>query len=343
MQGQFRAAAMKDIQKADQEGYPNARFAAIGNQTVGKPFPLFRQSGAYFTDWTSSGQTNSLYNLQRNVKTDTVMANSAMQADGVSQASQQNVAMVNRTQTLANNGQPAACRNDADCEPWPGTTCNPQYQGWDVAAGNQGNFCSRTVYPELDQGKYTRKDTNEGGIGRACSHNGDCGQGYFCNNETDIFGKNVQQTGFCSQVYDCPGGVKQYMGYPHNSGEPIVPPKDQNNNGKGYQSKQECLDHSLGQQNCSKDDSGRWFATYPGYCPVATNLRKGGNPLGAFSTSPPSQQAILMPGYATSSASKISGPPQAFSSWKMNSIASDSNESSSPLQYSLSINPRPKN
>lgn len=342
MQGQFRAAAMKDNNEAEKAGYPNARFAPTGNETVGKPFPLFRQSGAYFTDWSSSGQTNSLYNLQRNVKTDSLMASNAMQSDAVSQATQQNVAMVNRTQTLSNNGQPVACRNDADCNPYPGTTCNPQYQDWDSAAGNQGNFCSYTVYPEIGEEGFKRKTTNQGGIGRACTHNGDCGEGYFCNNETDVFGKNIQQTGFCSQTYNCPDGTKKFMGYPYGAGEPVVPPKNQNNNGRGYSSKEECTNNSLAQQNCVQN-KGRWFATYPGVCPVVPSLRRGANPLGAFSTSPPSQQAIIMPGYATTGPSKFSSAPQAFSAWNMNAVSSKYNEEKSPLQYSLSINPRPKN
>ena len=350
MQGQFAASAMHTLQQGESKGnYYAPRFARQGNETLGKPFPLFKQPAHYFTDYTPAGQSNAAYSLQRNLPTNTILANNIMQADGVSQATEQNVAMVNRTQTLANNGVPIACRNNADCEPWPGSTCNPSHMDWDISKGNQTNYCSYTVYPELNtqnelQGirnrTYNRKNSDQGGIGKSCVHNGDCGQGYFCNNETNLFGKNKQQTGFCSQVYTCPDGSKQVAGYPYNSGKPVPPPKNQNNNGRGYNTKDECLDNITGFQNCIQDDNNKWFAVFSEFCPVPTNLRKNSQPQGAFKTSN-NQSSIIMPGYATNGPSKISSVPQAFQSWNINSEASKFNNDDSPLNYSLSINPRP--
>jgi hypothetical protein len=341
-QGQFRAAAMQELKQAEKGGsYANARFAPQGNEKVGKPFPLFRQSGAYFTDWTPSGQTTSNLKRQANLPTNNTAFRQGMIADGVGQANRQNYAWTYRTQTLSNNGESMACVNNADCESWPGTSCNGQYQDWSSAKGNQGNYCSTTIYPEMEGGTYHRKNSNEGGIGRSCTHNGDCGKGYFCNNETDAFGKNIQQTGFCSQTYECPGGEKQYMGYPNNAGTPQPPSKDQNNKGRGYISENECKDNADAQQNCIKDDKGKWFATYPGYCPVPSNLRQGANPMGALSTSSPMalSKGITLPGYANSKPSHSTVPLKAFSAWNINSSASQVNNIDDPLQYELSVNP----
>ncbi len=189
---------------------------------------------------------------------------------------------------------------------------------------------------------YSRKNTNEGGIGKGCSSDNDCGSGYFCNNETDMFGKNIQQTGYCSQIYNCQDG-KHYMGYPYNSGIPLVPPKSQNNNGQGYNTEEECSSNKLAQQDCKRDSSGKFFAVYPGYCPVPTNVRQGSQPAGALPST--SQSAldggIKLPGYATNEGSSITKPLRAFSAWNINADASHStNGMAGPLAYELSINPR---
>lgn len=341
MQAQFEAAAFRDVSQANQNDYVNARYAPIGNETVGMPFPLFRQPAFYFTDFTPAGQTPALLNLQMNLPTDNTLARNTQQAAGVSLASKQNNAMVFRTQTLSNNGAPIACRNNTDCSSWPGTTCNGQYMSWPDAKGNQGNFCSVTKYPELDGGIYHRKNTNQGGIGKGCTTNNDCGSGYSCNNLTDMFGKNVQQTGYCSQVYNCSDGA-HFLGYPYNSGIPIVPPSGQNNNGSGYSTEDECRHNKLAQQDCKQDSTGHWFATYPGYCPVPTNLRSNNQPSGMLaSTSMVSQNSgITMPTYATSSGSAIGKPLAAFTSWNINSSPLNAQQMSDPMSYELSINPR---
>ena len=338
-QGQFEAAAYRDTQQANQDEYVNARYAPVGNQTVGDPFPLFRQPAFYFTDWTPAGQSPSNLNRQMNLPTDNTLARNTQQAAGVKLQNIQNNAFVFRTQTLTNNGDPIACRNNTDCASWPGTSCNPQFSSWPDSKGNQGNYCSVTKYPELATGTYTRKDVNHGGIGKGCSTDDDCGTGYFCNNETDMFGKNIQQTGYCSQVYDCPDG-QHYLGYPYNSGIPLVPPKGQNNNGRGYDNLEECTSHKMAQQDCKQDVSGKYFAVYPGYCPVPTNARQGSQPAGELLSSSPTtiEGGITIPGYATNEGSSITKPLRAFTAWNINADAT--NGMNGPLDYEISINPR---
>jgi hypothetical protein len=336
----FEAAAFREISQANQNDYVNARYAPIGNETVGKPFPLFRQPASYFTDWTPAGQTPALLNLQMNLPTDNTLARNTQQSDGVSLGNKQNTAFVFRTQTLSNNGTPIACRNNSDCSSWPGTTCNPQYMSWPDAKGNQGNYCSVTKYPEMETGTYNRKLTNEGGIGRACSSDNDCGTGYYCNNVTDMFGKNIQQTGYCTKIYQCQDG-SHYLGHPYNSGIPAVPPANQNNNGKGYSTEDDCRHNKLAQQDCKQDASGNWFATYPGYCPVITNLRSNAHPQGMLPSSSMVAQntGISLPGYATSAGSSMKAPA-AFTSWNINASPMNAQQMGDPLSYELAINPR---
>ncbi len=337
MQGNFSSAAMNSLQQGEAKGGGYASRDANNN-----PFPLYRQGAYMFTDFTPAGLSNSAYALERNAPTDSVMAMNAMQNDGVSQATQQNIAMVNRTQSLETNSVPIGCTSANDpCSAWPGAKCVAVNIDWDDSKGNQTNFCSTTNYPELKNGIYHRLNSSQGGIGKACNHNGDCGQGYACNNETNIFGKNRQQTGFCSQTYSCPNGSTYFAGYPYDASTPIAPPPDQNNYGKGYASKQECSNNLQGYQDCVQDTAGRWFATYSQFCPVMSNLRQGGNPVGQFTTSPPAQKQIIMPGWGTQGPSRISSAPQAFSAWNINSEASQTNEDKSPLAYSMNINPRP--
>jgi hypothetical protein len=209
---------------------------------------------------------------------------------------------------------------------------------WTDAKGNQGNYCSITKYPELDGGVYTRKTTLEGGIGKSCNTDNDCAVGYFCNNETDMFGKNVQQTGYCSQVYNCPDG-SHHLGYPYNSGVPIVPPPGQNKGGMGYSSNSECSSNKLALQDCKQDKNGKWFATYPGYCPVVSNLRSGNSPSGMLPSSSLSAQnaGIKIPAYATNKSSSSGGSAAAAF---VSNINSKGNGMTEALKYEMSINPR---
>lgn len=340
-QGQFRSAAMSELSGANKNDYVNARYAPVGNQKVGQPFPLFKQPAGYFTDYTPSGQTMSNYKRQMNLPTNNTLFRNTMSGDGVSLQNNQNTAWMYRTQTLSNNGEPMACRNDADCEAWPGTTCNPQYQSWTNAKGNQGNYCSTTVYPEMASGEYVRKTAKEGGIGKSCTTDSECASGYFCNNDTDIFGTNEQQTGYCSQVYECSDG-KHYLGYPYNSGVPINPPPEQNNGGKGYKTKEQCSSSKLAQQDCVQGSNGNWFATYPGYCPVPTNLRSGGQPNGQLPSSsmPAIKAGISIPAYATNMSSSMTKPMSSFVAWNINSDVSQLSAMSTPFKYELSINPK---
>lgn len=341
MQGQFQAAAFKDINKANQNDYVNARYAPVGDQTVGMPFPLFKQPGAYFTDYTPSGQSASNLKRQMNLPTDNTLFRNTQQADGVSLQNKQNTAWLYRTQTLMNNGDPIACRNNTDCSSWPNTSCNPQYMSWNDSKGNQGNYCSVTRYPEMEGGMYNRKSATQGGIGKACTTDNECGTGYSCNNSTDMFGKNIQQTGYCAQVYQCQDGP-HYLGYPYNSGIPIVPPSGQNNGGMGYSTEDECANNKLAQQDCKQDMQGRWFATYPGYCPVINNLRSNNNAQGMLPSSSLATQdsGIKIPSYATNRSSSIGKPLSAFTSWNINASPINSHQMSDPLSYEMSINPR---
>lgn len=344
MKSQFKAMAFNDIEKSDNT-YVNARYAPSGNETVGIPFPLFRQGGGYFTDWTSAGQSASNFKRRLNLPSDNTTARSAQQMNAIGLANDQNTAFVFRSQTLLNNGDPIACRNNTDCDAWPGTTCNSQHMSWNDAKGNQGNYCAVTKYPEIDSGEYIRKGVNQGGIGRSCYTDSDCGQDYSCNNETDIFGKNIQQTGYCAQTYECGDGKKRYLGYPYNSSVPIAPSASQNNNGRGYQTKDECNTNSNAQQDCKQGPKGKWFATYPGYCPVVPNLRNDSNPVGSFVSSSirSRNNGIILPSYGPNEASSIgsSSAVGAFSNW--NNYSSVSEGMGGPREYEMSINPVRKN
>jgi hypothetical protein len=341
MQAQFQAAAFSHLQQANENDYVNARYAPIGNQTVGMPFPLFRQPAGYFTDWTPAGQGSSNYKRRMNLPTDNTLFRNTQQADAVNLASKQNNAFVFRTQTLTNNGDPIACRNNTDCASWPGTTCNGQFSQWDVSYGNQGNYCAITRYPELSSGTYMRKNIDEGGIGKSCSSDNECGTGYQCRNNAGMFGDSYQQ-GFCAQTYSCSDGKAHYLEYPAGSGRPTPPAPNQNNGGRGYSSEEECRTNKLAQQDCRQDSSKAWFATYPGYCPVVTNLRSGTQPAGMLPTSSMVSQdsGITMPTYATSSGSTIGKPLAAFTSWNINASPDNSHQMSDPMSYELAINPR---
>jgi hypothetical protein len=349
MQGQFEAAAYKDIERLNKDDYVGPRYAPIGNQTVGEPFPLYKMYGGSMTDWTPSGQQQSNLKRQMNLPTNNTLFRNTQESAGVKLQNIQNNAWLYRSQTLANNGDPMSCVNNADCESHPGTTCNTQFQSWPSAKGNQGNYCAVTKYPELDSGYYIRKNASEGGIGKGCTSDNDCATefGYFCNNETDMFGKNVQGTSFCAQTYDCPDGSKHYLGYPYGSSIPVTPPKDQNKNGRGFDSLESCnlyiRDFVMnGAQVCKPDADGKYFVVYPGYCPMPANARQGSRPAGALlsSGSASIDGGITIPSYATNAKSSITKPSRAFTAWNINADVRDLNQMSGPLQYELSINPR---
>lgn len=345
--GQFKMAAMKELDSINPV-YSNARYAPSGRNNIQIPFLNFREYGARMTQWQPTSLTSSTWKKQMNLPTNNTAYRQGVNQDAINLGNTSNKAWVYSTQTLANvSTDTMFCTSDADCASFPGTTCNANYESWPSAHGDQsGSFCSYTVYPELEKEGYQRKDANQGGIGRACQTDRDCGEGYKCNNETDTFGKNVQQTGFCSQKYTCPGGSKHYIGYPYNSGIPQPPDSNQNNGGMGYTSKEQCMNEALAQQDCIQQD-GKWFATYPGYCPVPKNLRKGAQPHGALRTTSPTQanQGFTIPQYATSQSSSMGGSSTAGAlvSWNLSSKVGENTGMSGPLQYLQNISPIPPN
>jgi hypothetical protein len=335
--GQFQMAAQHELASASQHNYTNAVYAD------GTPFPAYKQfAGQTFTDYTPSGQTQSNIARQANLPTNNTLLRNMQIDNGVGFQNKQNNAWVYRSQTLMNNGDPIACVNNTDCSSWPGTTCNSQYSNWSDSKGNQGNYCASTKYPELAGGRYNRVNAMHGGIGKACTTDSDCNTsaGYTCNTESTIFGSNIQQTGYCSQSYDCSTG-KQFLGYPYNSGIPIVPEPEQNNNGKGYKSKEDCVANAHPLQNCEQDSRGAWFAVYPGLCPTDLNMRKHKTHNGELPSS--SQHAlgdgIVVPAYASNKSSSITKPVPRLSAWNVNATNSH-NGMDGPLQYELAINPQ---
>lgn len=349
----FMAAANTELKKVNNT-YLNSRYAPTGNDTTGKPFLNYKEFGGRMTDWRSSGLKESTWKKEFNLPTNTNFFRTSVEADALNLGNTENEAWVARTQTLGNLGSTLACNSTADCDAWPGTTCNRNYENWSDAHGNQsGSFCSNTFYPELKQngkavgsrggGVYKRKLTNQGGVGRACSSDVECGEGYSCNNEYDFNGSNVQQTGYCGMKYTCPDGSTNFLGTPYNSGIPQPPPSDQNEGGKGYSTKEMCLNNSLSQQDCVKGGNNRWYAVYPGYCKVPSNLRQGGKPYGNVRTSSPNSinQGFRIPAYATNNASSTGSSVQAFATWNIPSGVKDG--STEALQYSMSSNPVPKN
>ena len=315
--------------------YTNSRYAPTGDQQVGVPFPLYKQYGGLMTDWRPAGSRNSTLVKQYNLPTTTNFFRQAMTQNSVGMGTNNNAAWVQQTQTLQNVGNSLLCNSDADCGPWPGTTCNRNYEPWPDAKGNQsGAYCSVTKYPELEGGRYFRKNINEGGIGRGCSTDNDCGEGYSCNNQVDFNGKNIQQTGFCAQ-------------YPYNSGIPKPPPMEQNNKGAGYATEQACAMVASSQQDCVRNSNGAWYAVYPGYCPVPADLREGG-PRGPVMTSGPRDlaQGFHIPAYATNNASNWGSSKQtrAFESWNVASSVANGGIQDGSIEawkYTKSLNPRP--
>lgn len=344
MSGRYMSALQQENQSINNY-YTNSRYAPTGDQQVGLPFPMYKQYGGLMTDWRPAGSRASTLMKEANLPTNTNFFRQAMTQNAIGLGNTNNVAWVSQTQSLQNVGNPLLCNNNADCSAYPGTTCNKNYESWPDAKGNQsGAFCSQTVYPELQDGVYHRKDISQGGIGRACQSDSDCGSGYSCNNNTDFVGKNIQQTGFCAQKYQCPDGSTHYLGYPYNSGIPQPPPREQNRKGQGYSSKEECQRFANAQQDCVASQSGSWYATYPGYCPVPANMRQGG-PKGPIPMSSPSEvsQGFSIPAYATNNSSNWGSKTAGFESWKLTGNLKGHQEDSmqSAWSYAKSLDPNP--
>ncbi len=338
----YAFAMKKDISNNQ---YVNARYAPTGSETVGKPFPLYKDYGGRMTMWNSQASALSTIKKQMNLPTDTNAFRRGMISDAIGLGNDSLTNWVYGSQSLGNSSFDSKfCTSDADCTEYgKNYTCNSNYEPYPDSHLNQsGSICSYTVYPELNGEKYTRKFTEEGGIGKSCNTDNDCGSGYECNNSTDIFGKNVQQTGYCAQTYVCPDKKKRYIGYPYNSGIPVLPSRTQNNNGEGYSSKSKCLDNALSQQDCVEKNN-KWFAVYPGYCPPIPSLREN-SPQGALRTTSPTekQNGFTIPAYANFNSSSLGGSKSENTAGPVGAFGAFSSQQTGmrePLQYSLSINP----
>ena len=351
----FVQKAYQDLEAPDfNNTYTNSRYAPQGNQKVGLPFPMYKEFGGRLTDWRSSGLQESTWKKEFGLPTNTNFFRTSVTADALNLGNANNSVWVKDTQTLKNVANTIGCNNNEDCEVWPGTTCNFNYENWPDAFGNQsGGYCSNTYYPEMKSnqghpspagtcGNFHRKLANEGGIGRACTTDADCGQGYACNNTYDFVGSNLQQSGYCAMTYACPDGSQHFLGTPWNSGIPIPPPKDQNNSGHGYDSKDVCLQNIVGKQDCVQDCNGRWFATYPGYCGVQQSLRQGVNT--RTSGQRAEVQGFELPGFATTGSSNMGGvKTKAFTSWNIQSDIGGRSTIQESEDYAQSLDPIPRN
>jgi len=286
----------------------------------GDPFLNFRDYAGRMTDnYSSSNNISSVIGSQ-GLPFNNTESRQNMINNGIGFVNSANKQLAFATGTMGkSNFSTKQCTQDEDCAQFTdgNYTCNPNYQGWEDAKGNQpGSVCVLTVYPELNWSNkegtradtYMRKLGDEGGIGTQCTSDNDCGTGYKCNNSYDFVGSSNQQAGYCAQPYKCPGdSTIRYLGTPNNSSIPIVPDRDQNNNGKGYKTQVECLANMSGAQKCVSQN-GAWFAVYPGYCPVNLDNRVGGSKQGALtSTSNTSGGFILQSMFGSSQKSSLGG------------------------------------
>lgn len=348
VKGPNYALALKKDQSKINNYYTNARYAPVGNETVGQPFPFYKDYGGRMTMWNSSASAMSTIKKQMNLPTDNTAFRNGITNDAINLGNDGLTSWVYGTQTLANHSfDNRFCTSDTDCSQFgPNYTCNANYENWPDAKGNQsGSICTLTHYPEVDSGNYMRANAINGGIGKACKLDTDCNQqmGYSCNNQTDIVGKNIQQTGYCAQTYKCPNGETKFLGTPYNSGIPQPPLDSQNNFGTGYGSKEECMAFASAQQSCVPLQ-GRYYATYPGYCGVGPSLRKGTQGQGALRITSMVQKSngFTIPQFGPIASSTFGGADTAQQMQRaFNAQGSDS--MASPLQYSLNINPRVTN
>jgi hypothetical protein len=305
--------AFSNKQEDDERSYNLPSYGSIYDSSSGvdesAPFMNYRETGGRMTDWGSAGSRNSQIIGEQGLAYDNLKSRQTLQENAVPQQNQALQQWVYSTQTLSNPSFGTfSCTSDADCIQFnTGSgekyTCNPNYAPWSDAKGNQtGAVCSRTIYPELhwqepsESGNgplvYHRKSASEGGVGARCNTDNQCADGYLCNNSTDFNGSNQQQTGYCAQPYTCPDKQQRFLGTPYNSSIPIPPDPEQNSNGynsngkprgkdAGYETQADCMNNSSASQSCVYQNNG-WFAVYPGYCPLPTTQRKGGNPQGAM-------------------------------------------------------------
>ncbi len=311
----------------------------------GASFLSYKNSSGRYTQWNPTSSSISSFKQQMNLPTDTTKFRNAFQNDSISLGNEGNKDFVFSTATLSGpSADSRFCTSDADCSAFEGATCNSNRENWNDVYGNDaGSVCNYTVYPELKDGVYTRKLQREGGIGKSCFDDSGCGEGYSCNNETNTFGSNIQQNGFCAQKYTCPDGKESYLGTPYNSAVPIEPPASQNNNGKGYQTNDECKHVATAQQQCVASN-GAYFAVFPGFCKTEASLRKNetkGTGALRMSSLKAQDEGFVIPGFHMSLPSSTgskkgnnSGAVGAF----LQGYKGDSTGMSEPLAYSLKIN-----
>lgn len=327
----------------------NYNLPVYGNNN---PFINFRQPAVYNTQWSTVNQDASILALAANVPLDRVAQQSLMTGSGVKVMNNVLDKFTYATQTMDQpgfniNGVQQA-NSDAECP--TGYTRNAHFKGWDEAVGQQtGPICSKTIYPELlwvdENGnkQYNRKLQNEGGIGKSCVTNNDCGEGYECNNSTNTFGSNNQQTGYCAQTYMCGDGKKRYLGTPNNSLLPVVPSKDQNNNGKGYSSYDECDSNASPSQNCVLHN-GNYFAVFPAYCPIPAVARENKNPQGALNFNTPAEDGFTIPaGLSNQLQHKYGfGSSRALGALAASRTLSEDTGNDEPMAYIQSLNGVPE-
>lgn len=314
-----------------------------------KDFTQYKAPASTFTDHTPSGDQYNLGLIRMSLPYQNNNSRNYLQDNGITYGNSNLDSYVFKTETLATAGYDYSCSSDNDCKIVFGDnyTCNSNIYSWLDTQGIQpGKVCTFTVYPELmwtDQDgnqTYGRKFANEGGIGKACITDNDCGEGYKCNNKTDYFGKNYQQTGYCSQPYYCPNSSDtKFLGYPDGSGVPIAPKNDQNiidGNPICYDTYDTCLHAMNAGQKCVQYNC-RYCAVYPGYCPPVSNLRQDGSKQGSLLMSLPSQvdSGFVLPGGRGSNVSTSLGSQMQISS---NTISDAANTSVSPLMMLQSWN-----
>lgn len=337
--------------------YINARYAPVGSQKVGDPFPAYKEYAGRLTQWQPSANTTSGIRQQMNLGNNNTYFRKGITQNAIGIQNRALNQWVSGTQTLQNiSADTLFCTDNSDCIKFgPNYKCNANYQTWaDTNLGNQtGSYCSKVLFPEIDSGSYKRVIYN-GGIGTKCVTDGDCakdGNGnqiYYCNNSTDFVGHNIQQTGYCSMKYSCGPGDERFLGTPYNSAVPIVPDPSQNNYGSGYNTIQECKTNANASQDCRQLGS-KYYAVYPGYCPMnSTSLRASGNPEGALQISSENQVArgFAIPAYATNQGSNMGGLLTSNKQAALalaGSLSGNQSTLSEPLRYEMSLNPRPPN